>query len=217
MTSAIYTITNSLDGKQYVGSAVNFSRRRLGHVKNLRKGTHDNQRLQHAWNKYGEPAFEFAVLHECVPAELITHEQLAIDTLNPAYNILRIAGSSLGYRHTPEVRAELSRRATGRIRGPHSAETRQKMSISARGKIRSAEHSANIAAANTGKKLSPETRARMRAAHAGFRHTDESRRRMSESTLGKKRSEAGRRAIQLSAHRQKEARLSWAFNFQQEA
>lgn len=217
MTSGIYTITNSLDGKQYVGSAVDLNNRWRKHERTLRAGVHDNQRLQHAWNKHGEAAFKFEVLSQCAIEDLISREQYFIDAINPAYNILRIAGSSLGYRHTPEVIAELSRLATGKVRKPHSLATRLKIAEAHRGLPKTAEHCANLAESHRGSKASPATRARMRAAHLGFVHTAESRRLMSENTRGKTRSEAGRRALQLSAHRQKEARLGWAFNFQQEA
>jgi group I intron endonuclease len=38
---------------------------------------------------------------------LIEREQYYIDLLNPEYNISRVAGSSLGRRHTPETLAKL--------------------------------------------------------------------------------------------------------------
>ena len=51
-----------MNGKKYVGSAVNFKRRRRKHRKSLRKGTHHSPHLQNAWNKYGEDNFKFDVL-----------------------------------------------------------------------------------------------------------------------------------------------------------
>lgn len=54
----VYYIRNTVNGNWYVGSTVNKSGNRFsGHRCNLRKDKHCNQRLQRAWNKYGEDAF----------------------------------------------------------------------------------------------------------------------------------------------------------------
>ena len=60
--SGIYAIVNCVNGKRYVGSAVNFRRRLYGHRSHLRRGTHHNHHLQTAWVKYGHDAFVFFIL-----------------------------------------------------------------------------------------------------------------------------------------------------------
>jgi group I intron endonuclease len=62
MTMGIYKIINVVNNKFYVGSAVNFSRRKTRHFSELRTNKHNNKHLQSAWNKYGEPAFIFAII-----------------------------------------------------------------------------------------------------------------------------------------------------------
>jgi len=44
----------------------------------------------------------FSILEYCDKEMVIIREQYYIDLLQPEYNILQLAGSSLGYKHTPE-------------------------------------------------------------------------------------------------------------------
>jgi group I intron endonuclease len=62
MTRCIYKIINAINNKFYVGSAVNFEKRKARHLWRLRRGDHANKHLQAAWQKYGEKAFVFAVV-----------------------------------------------------------------------------------------------------------------------------------------------------------
>lgn len=59
----IYRITNTVNGKSYIGkTGMNFGDRWDCHRALLRAGKHDNPYLQNAWSKYGEQCFEFAVV-----------------------------------------------------------------------------------------------------------------------------------------------------------
>lgn len=51
--------------------------------------------------------FRLDILEFCNPDQLIEREQYYIDLINPEYNILRVAGSSLGHRHTEATLAKL--------------------------------------------------------------------------------------------------------------
>lgn len=62
MTRCIYKIINVVNNKFYVGSAVDFEKRKARHIWRLRRGDHANKHLQAAWSKYGEQAFVFAVV-----------------------------------------------------------------------------------------------------------------------------------------------------------
>jgi hypothetical protein len=53
--------------------------------------------------KYGYCNFSLDILEYCEPSILIKREHYYIDTLNPEYNILKKAGSSLGYKYTKET------------------------------------------------------------------------------------------------------------------
>lgn len=100
--SGIYEIVNLVNGKRYVGSAVDLRRRKTDHFKNLRGGRHCNRHLQSSWHKHGESRFRFQVLFRCEPCDLIAHEQRLLDSLRPEYNICRTAGSCLGVKRSPE-------------------------------------------------------------------------------------------------------------------
>jgi len=57
----IYTITNLISGRVYVGRSVKMGQRWSKHRHRLKTGVHGNPYLQSAWDKYGPDAFEFAV------------------------------------------------------------------------------------------------------------------------------------------------------------
>lgn len=60
--------------------------------------------------KYGYSNFKLEMLEYCEPANAINREQYYINLLNPEYNILQNAGSSLGYKHTEESWAKFRNR-----------------------------------------------------------------------------------------------------------
>ena len=108
-SSGVYTIQNVVSGATYVGSARRFKRRFSQHRTALRGGYHQNSHLQHAWNKYGEQAFEFKVLLICLPEHMQDYEQRCLDSLSPAYNKSRSAfsgipvGAKLTKKHKDKV------------------------------------------------------------------------------------------------------------------
>lgn len=60
--------------------------------------------------KYGYSNFSLDIIEYCEPVILIKREQYYLDTLNPEYNILKKAGSSLGYKHTKETLLKFKKR-----------------------------------------------------------------------------------------------------------
>lgn len=109
--SGVYEIKHIPTGRQYIGSAVNYSRRKTLHLVELRKGRHHNRHLQNAWNKYGAEQFQFNLLLACEKEQVLFYEQICIDGLKPQFNIARVAGSALGVKHSNEVRKANSDRA----------------------------------------------------------------------------------------------------------
>lgn len=122
--SGIYRITNLVNNHSYVGSSRHLKRRRRDHFSTLRKHRHHSPRLQNAWNKYGEIAFEFVILELCDPPNLKEQEQHYIDLLGSycaGYNSMprasyqgdeiadRISNSLRGREFTAEHRANLSK------------------------------------------------------------------------------------------------------------
>lgn len=123
--TGIYEIKCKIDGKTYIGQAVDISKRIRKHLNNLRNGRHWNLHLQRAFTKYGENNFEFNVLCECERENLNDNEKLFISKFNSSderygFNkndggeqILRdYSGSNnpfYGKRHSQEFRERLSK------------------------------------------------------------------------------------------------------------
>ena len=78
MKSGIYMILNKANNKVYIGQSINLDSRMDGHLRELRKGTHINNHLQGAFNKYGESNFEFIILCKEPFEQLNTLEQYYI-------------------------------------------------------------------------------------------------------------------------------------------
>jgi group I intron endonuclease len=60
--SGVYKITNTANGRIYIGMAFPFRTRWLAHKSQLRRGVHHNTGLQHDWNSYGSDVFRFEVV-----------------------------------------------------------------------------------------------------------------------------------------------------------
>lgn len=139
--SVIYLIVNLITEMYYVGSAINFTKRRKEHRVLLRANSHSNIKLQHAWNKHGGENFKFYVI-DYVPKEgLLEREQFWLNKLRATerdigYNINPTAGSNLGRKWSEEVRAKISK--------------------SVKGRKFTEEHKLKISNANKGKKRTPE-------------------------------------------------------------
>lgn len=179
MASGIYAIRNTVNGKQYIGSAVNIRSRWSLHKRSLCGAGHHSKKLQRAWEKYGVCAFEFRVLLLCAKKDLLYYEQRCLDALPSEYNVCRFAGSNFG-RKMPEVGAANRARvwneeARARIAAAHlgrkpGAETIAKLIAAGRGRKHTEETRAKLSAARRGKKMPPksaETRAKLSAAGIG--------------------------------------------------
>lgn len=59
MIGYIYQIENLVTNESYIGQTIDFQRRIKTHINRLRRGQHENPKLQNAWNKYGEQEFHF--------------------------------------------------------------------------------------------------------------------------------------------------------------
>lgn len=128
--SGIYQIRNLINGKIYIGSAVNIKRRWYDHIYQLNKKNHSSSHLQRSWDKYGKDNFVFEILEEILDkTKLVEREQHYIDDLKSfeiklGYNICKIAGSWLGMKHSEETKDKLRKICTGR---KHTEEEKQKM------------------------------------------------------------------------------------------
>lgn len=151
----IYRITNTVNGKFYIGSAKDFKDRWQRHRYALKAGSHENKHLQRSWDKYGKEAFLFEVVEEVLSDDqLLDREQDWLDTtkvVEIGFNMLSEAGG-------------------GRRGIPHSEETKQKISEKAKGHTR-----------NVGRKHPPEYGQAITLRQLGSRPSDETRLKMSIS------------------------------------
>lgn len=169
-TFGIYSITNTVTGRVYVGQVGPYKRKGIDdsftvrwgeHIRMLRKGTHPNVYLARSAAKYGTDVFDFAIL-EVVddPSTLTAREQWYYER----------------YRMMPAGVYNLKNPEPALNRGAKlSDETRLKMSISARFRTNAPAHLA-IVSANSKKMWaarganwhpSDETRAKQSAAKKG--------------------------------------------------
>lgn len=118
--SGIYKITNIVNNKFYIGSSINVKKRLKQHLSALVKNNHYNSILTRAYNKYGDDNFKFELLFKCEPVreDLLFWEQLCLNNLECHYNLSRVAGSMLGYKHSDTTRAKVSMANRGRKRTP---------------------------------------------------------------------------------------------------
>jgi group I intron endonuclease len=199
----IYSIKNIINGKMYIGSSVNLYLRKNIHFKQLFNMKHHSIYLQNSYNKYGKNNLVFDII-EFVPnkIDLIKREQIWIDLLKPKYNIYKIAGSPLGYKHTDESKEKIRQNSKLLV---HSEETKLKISKAKKGVKKSQEsidkfiqkmtgrklseeHKNKIGKANLGRKNSIETINKMKNAHSNV--SLETRQKMRNAHIGSKDSNA---------------------------
>jgi len=160
----IYKISDNY-GNFYIGSAKEFKRRASQHETGLDKGKHHNKRLLNLWKKHGKDNFLFEILEV---VEGTTHkrrsvEQKYIDRFwgNPNFlNHKRKVTKTQGpWSSTPEeTRKKMRLAKLGKIRGPHSEETKKKIGKANSKKKRSEEEKQHLRKVMLGKCRSAETK-----------------------------------------------------------
>lgn len=147
----VYRWVNKLNGKTYIGSTVNFYSRfyryyKLDYLRKL------NTPIYNALLKYGFDNFKLEILEYCDRKVVIYKEQYYFDLLKPEYNILQIAGSSLGFKHSDKtLRFFKNERKLDEV-------AKNKLSIAASNRILTELEKENLSKARMGIKLSEETR-----------------------------------------------------------
>lgn len=168
----IYGILNLINGKIYIGSAVNTNTRFNTHKSKLNLNKHPNKHLQGAWNEYGVFAFDFLILEHVIwKSDLLEREEYWINLTNccdPScgYNKRKIPNSNLGLKLGPaseERKAKLSKIHKGRI---ISEEQREKIRNTLTGFKHSEETKAKVSAAGMGRKFSKDRNAKIGLANS---------------------------------------------------
>lgn len=96
--SGIYCIENIINNKKYIGQSIHIKERWTKHIAELNNGTHHNDYLQKAWNKYGEENFSFYILEEC-SINLLDEKEICYinkyDSMNRSYGYNLTSGGQL--------------------------------------------------------------------------------------------------------------------------
>lgn len=169
--SGIYCIENVITNKKYIGQSINIEDRWYKHKYALRRGTHDNEHLQNAWNKYGEENFDFYIVETCKCEELNDKEVYYINlynTLNYNYGYNMQSGGQ-NSRPNEEVRKKLSDSLKRTYQ--ENEELRKRSSINALNQWANPEIKKKIMGENNGM--------------YGKHHTDETRKKMRENRIKK--------------------------------
>ena len=158
MSRCIYKIINAVNNKFYVGSAVNFEKRKARHLWRLKRGDHANKHLQAAWNKYGADAFVFAIVQQVADDEdILAAENVwlakhvgqpycynkAMDATAPGTGMFGEKNPMWGkkFDHTDEAKEKIGAASKARIQSNEEKTKRRKtmkgheVSITTRAKI----------------------------------------------------------------------------------
>ena len=130
----VYKIINTQSNLCYVGQSQRVKKRIADHFKLLRMNKHGNQRLQNAFNKYGEENFKWNLEVICEDLEdmdaienaFISGEAVFVEPV--FYNIAPFSKSPMrGKSHTEEVRKRISEKRSKTKFDYTSAEYRKKL------------------------------------------------------------------------------------------
>ena len=155
--SGIYRWVNKASGKTYVGSSTLLHIRFSQYFSLAHLNRYGSMAINKALLKYGYSGFKLEILEYCEPSNCIDREQYYLDLLKPEYNILKTAGSSLGYQHLEEAKKRISEASLGRI---HSDGAKKRISEAQKGNKNC-----------LGRKLSEETKNKISEANKGVRKT----------------------------------------------
>lgn len=165
----IYLRTNKVNGKKYVGQAVDIEQRQ----RTWKSINHyAGKAIYNARNKYGIDAFDFEILKECEDEELNKWEMYYIKELNTKV--------PNGYNMTDGGEASW-------IKGKHlSEEHKRKIGDGNKGKKRSEESKRKWSEAHKGKHLSEEHKKKISERMKGRKPSEEAIRKSVEAHKGKK-------------------------------
>ena len=103
--AGIYMFTNKITNEFYIGQSKNLYNRFLNYFNPAYLKRSPNSRIGRAILKYGYSKFSLTILEYCDKSDLTAREQYYMDTLNPVYNILKIAGAySVDFSHAEDTK-----------------------------------------------------------------------------------------------------------------
>jgi len=205
--AGIYKLTCIKNNKIYIGKSINISRRMsfYKYCENKQKGRCylENAILKHGWSSFEveilETFLNFDKFKDHV--DLLKRESYFIQLFDSGnktkgYNIYKISNDGTGVSKKPfseEHKAKLRIARAKQIRGPLTAEHKEKIRKSCSGRVFSEEHKQKlkisksethkqkIGISNLGKCHSTETKEKMRVSSLGKRHSEKTKQKMRKS------------------------------------
>lgn len=192
----IYMWTHNESGRIYIGSAADLSKRlkvyfNINFLNRYKSMYIYKALLLHGYSSFSLTIIEYIDISSLSKDEarelILEREQYYFDLgfsgdKPNIYNILKIAGSSLGFNHSKESLAKISGENNHMFGKTHTTETKNKMSLALTGR----DHP------NFGKKLSIEAKAviseGMKGKNTGKLHSAETKNKMSLAKKGIKKS-----------------------------
>jgi group I intron endonuclease len=211
--AGIYKLTCKINGKIYIGKAINLYNRIIQHKCRAKKpkGTwfFENAIIKHGWD-----SFTIDILEIMEPFDKSKDNSILLDkesyyiekydstNKEKGYNIQKHVGEDgTGNPKKPiteEHRENLRKARALQVRGPLTEEqiekmrgrvcteeTREKIRNTKKGIKLSEEHKRKIGESGIGRKHSPEAIEKIRQSKLGKHHTDEAKIKMSKAKLGK--------------------------------
>ena len=149
----IYLITNTLNGKKYVGQTVQPLQKRMRAHRWISSSTQKNMPIAHAIQKHGWSNFEVEVLCNCNSQEELNEKEVFYSRL---HNTMSPDGYNLRVGNGPgtmaeSTKAKISASNTGKV---VSEETKQKSSLAHQGQTLSEVNKEKLRQMYKGQKLS---------------------------------------------------------------
>lgn len=166
MAYTLYTITNLINNKIYIGISVNYKQRMNTHFGYLNRNEHKNKYLQAEYNKYGKENFVHDIVciyenkYDASIAERYYTDSIFVLNKSICYNI--ISGGLEVSDRAREVYLETL------INDPMALlKLKERLSKINKGRVWSDEYKENMKQATKGKIVSEETKNKMRKAQLG--------------------------------------------------
>lgn len=169
----IYIISNSIDSRVYIGSAIHVNYRKNVHFCQLKKNNHHSIHLQRFFNKYGKDSLRFDILEIVDDIDILNQrEQYFLDKYNSVspngFNIRSDAKTNFGVKHSKESieKRKQTLLSKGGFYRPDE-ETKKRISNSMKLLVKTPEHCKNLSKAREGIKLNETTKEKIRIIRTG--------------------------------------------------
>lgn len=202
----VYCITNTINGKRYVGVSMDPDRRWKQHQERANGKVGKRRRVHHAIIKYGLSAFKFEVIlcsstwESALAAETLIIAAYGTIEADFGYNLTEGGEGVLGLVHSAETRAKLSAIFKGVKKGPPSSAHREALRAAMSGRKPTEAVMSAALAANKGRKFTEAQRAARVVQLTGRPVSAETKEKIRLGNVGKKRTPeqcANNRAAQI--------------------